>query len=71
MKNSQDVNRAGVELAIQTAGGTSALARICGVAPQAVSLWRRQGWIPPLRVRQVYEGLGKRVPLKKLSAIYA
>lgn len=33
---------------IERLGGSTAVARLCGISPQAVSIWRRRG-IPLLR----------------------
>lgn len=49
MKLEKDLNSmSGVELAIQQLNGKAyALANLCGVSQQAVSLWRKKGVIPP------------------------
>ena len=36
---------------IDSLGGTSKVARLCQVAPQAVSNWRRKGFIPQARLQ--------------------
>ncbi len=59
----------GVELAIQQLNGKAyALADICGVAQQAVSLCRKKGVIPPERVNRVSGLLG--IPREKLNPIF-
>ena len=69
MKLEKDLNSmSGVELAIQQLNGKAyALANLCGVSQQAVSLWRKKGVIPPERVNRVSGLLG--IPREKLNPI--
>ena len=70
MKLEKDLNSmSGVELAIQQLNGKAyALANLCGVSQQAVSLWRKKGDIPPERVNRVSGLLG--IPREKLNPIF-
>ena len=70
MKLEKDLNSmSGVELAIQQLNGKAyALANLCGVSQQAVSLWRKKGGIPPERVNRVSGLLG--IPREKLNPIF-
>ena len=70
MKLEKDLNSmSGVELAIQQLNGKAyALATLCGVSQQAVSLWRKKGVIPPERVNRVSGLLG--IPREKLNPIF-
>ena len=70
MKLGKDLNSMpGVELAIQQLNGKAyALANLCGVSQQAVSLWRKKGVIPPERVNRVSRLLG--IPREKLNPIF-
>lgn len=59
----------GVELAVLRLNGkATALARLCRVSPQAVSLWRRKGVVPVSRVNQLSEMLG--IPREKLNPVF-
>lgn len=42
----------GVEKIIKSAGSEAALGDVMGVTQQAVSKWKRQGFLPPGRVEQ-------------------
>ena len=53
-----------IEVAIEIAGTASAVARDLGVSRQAIHRWRRQGFVPAVRARQM-ETLYK-VPFAKL-----
>lgn len=56
----------GVDLALEAvAGNASALARLVGVSPQSVSLWKKKGVIPPSRVKQISEIF--KIPREKLN----
>lgn len=70
MKLENDLNSmSGVELAIQQLNGKAyALANLCGVSQQAVSLWRKKGVIPPERVNRFSGLLG--IPREKLNPIF-
>ena len=70
MKLENDLNSmSGVELAIQQLNGKAyALANLCGVSQQAVSLWHKIGVIPPERVNRVSGLLG--IPREKLNPIF-
>ena len=70
MKLENDLNSmSGVELAIQQLNGKAyALANLCGVSQQAVSLWRKKGVIPPERFNRVSGLLG--IPREKLTPIF-
>ena len=70
MKLENDLNSmSGVELAIQQLNGKAyALANLCGVSQQAVSLWRKKGVIPPERVNRVSGLFG--IPREKLNPIF-
>ena len=70
MKLEKDLNSmSGVELAIQQLNGKAyALANLCGVSQQAVSLWRKKGVIPRERVNRVSGLLG--IPREKLNPIF-
>lgn len=70
MKLQEDLNSlSGVELAIKHLNGKAyALANLCGVSQQAVSLRRKKGVIPPERVNLVSGLLG--IPREKLNPIF-
>lgn len=42
-----------VLLAITAAGGLAALGRALGVTPQAIQDWRRKGYVPPARAKEI------------------
>jgi hypothetical protein len=44
--------------AVDAAGGRSALAEAMGVTRQAVEEWRRQGWVPLARAKQIEDLYG-------------
>lgn len=48
----------GVDQAIKQAGGQVALAKHLGVSQQAISLWRRQGWVPLKRINEIEAQFG-------------
>ncbi|MCX7283925.1 MAG: YdaS family helix-turn-helix protein [Novosphingobium sp.] len=39
--------------AITAAGGLAALGRALGVTPQAIQDWRRKGYVPPARAKEI------------------
>ena len=39
--------------AITAAGGPTALGRALGVTPQAIQDWRRKGYVPPARAKEI------------------
>ena len=45
----------GIDLAIATAGGAAALAKVLNVTHQAVYLWGKRGWVPSVRALQIEE----------------
>lgn len=47
-----------IERAVQAAGSQTALAKVLGVTPQAVSAWVEQGFTPPYRVIGVAAATG-------------
>jgi DNA-binding transcriptional regulator YdaS (Cro superfamily) len=54
----------GIDTAIRHAGGQVALAKQLGVSQQAISIWRRQGWVPLRRVSEIEVQYG--VPREEL-----
>ena len=50
----------GVELAIKEAGGQGALAHQLGVSQQAISLWKRRGYVPLSRLTEIEAQYGVR-----------
>lgn len=48
----------GVDQAIKRAGGQVALALQLGVSQQAISIWRRQGWVPLRRISEIESQFG-------------
>jgi DNA-binding transcriptional regulator YdaS (Cro superfamily) len=46
-----------IQRAVDIAGGQTALARLCGVTPQAVQKWESQGYVPHRRVPQVVRAI--------------
>lgn len=70
MKPQADLDSlSGVELAIKQLNGKAcALANLCGVSQQAVSLWRKKGVVPPDRVNHISGLLG--IPREKLNPIF-
>lgn len=47
-----------LEEAITRAGGIIAFAKALGVTHQAVSAWRKKGYVPPDRARQIENATG-------------
>lgn len=70
MKLEKDLNSmSGVELAIRQLNGKAyALANLCGVSQQAVSLWKKKGVIPTERVNRISGLLG--IPREKLNPLF-
>jgi len=48
----------GIDKAIALMGGQTALARYCGVQPQAVQQWKCRGAVPAKRVLQIEAATG-------------
>ena len=66
MKKVSDQTQTPVEFAISQVGGNaSALARIAGVTPQGVHLWKRKGVVPAAKANLLSKKLG--IPRKKLN----
>lgn len=42
-----------VDAAIRAAGTQVNLAQVLGVTQQAISMWRRRGWVSPLRAQEI------------------
>lgn len=42
-----------VDEAVKAAGTQVKLAEVLGVSQQAVSMWRRRGWVSPLRAQEI------------------
>lgn len=58
--------KTGYELALERVGGNaSTLARIAGVTPQSVHLWKQSGLIPAKRAKVLERVLG--IPRKALN----
>lgn len=71
MKTQADLSSVpGVELAVKQLNGKAvALARLCGVTPQAVSLWRQKGVVPADKAKLISGLLG--IPREKLNPIFS
>lgn len=58
--------KTGCDIALERVGGNaSLLARIAGVTPQSVHLWKQSGVIPPKRAKVLERVLG--IPRKVLN----
>jgi DNA-binding transcriptional regulator YdaS (Cro superfamily) len=49
----QKTTISGIEQAVATVGSQENLAQQLGVTQQAVSLWRKRGWVPPHRAPEI------------------
>jgi DNA-binding transcriptional regulator YdaS (Cro superfamily) len=58
MKSVDRDRQSGVDQAIKRAGGQVALAAQLGVSQQAISVWRRRGWVPLRRVAEIEAQFG-------------
>lgn len=45
--------KTGMELVAQLLGSQADVARVLGVSPVAVCIWKKKGKIPPLRILQI------------------
>lgn len=52
------MNSQGIDKVIKDAGGQVALAKQLGVSQQAISMWRRQGWVPFCRITEIEAQFG-------------
>lgn len=57
-------DKLGIEQAIEKVGNQTVLATKLGVTQQAVSSWRRRGWVPTMRADEVSQISG--VPAREL-----
>lgn len=61
-----DAGKTGIELALEAVNGNgSVLARMLGISPQSIALWKKSGVVPPKRAKQISDLL--KIPREKLN----
>jgi DNA-binding transcriptional regulator YdaS (Cro superfamily) len=58
-----------IQKAVEIAKGQTALARLCGVTPQAVQKWVSQGYVPPKRVPAVVKAIDFKISYHEFDSL--